>query len=103
MAGGVFLVVNPQTKADKLQFILADSGARILLTDGHLAKEFMPVLPQASALVAILASGKLPDGWPIEAFDAVLAATEDRGVAQDVIPLDLAALIYTSGSTGNPK
>jgi amino acid adenylation domain-containing protein len=103
MAGGVFLVINPQTKADKLEFILADSGARILLTDGHLAKEFMPVLAKPSALVAILASGQLPDGSAIEAFDAVLAATDATDVAHEAIPLDLAALIYTSGSTGNPK
>ena len=38
LAGGVFLLVNPQTKADKLAFILDDSGARLLLTDAHLAK-----------------------------------------------------------------
>ena len=35
LAGGVFLMINPQTKADKLNYILADSEAVVLLTDTH--------------------------------------------------------------------
>jgi long-chain acyl-CoA synthetase len=103
LAGGVFLLVNPQTKADKIEFILSDSGARVLLTDGHLAREFVPVLSRAAQLVAVIASGSLPRYPPIEAFDEVLQSSEADVAADDVIPLDLAALIYTSGSTGNPK
>ena len=38
LAGGVFVVVNPQTKADKLAYILTDSEARFLLTQEHLAQ-----------------------------------------------------------------
>lgn len=103
MAGGTFLVVNPQTKADKLEFILQDSGALLLLTDGHLAKEFLPALPRANQLKGVICSGTLPAGQDIEAFDAVVQQGEPRVDPTDVIPLDLAALIYTSGSTGNPK
>jgi len=44
LAGGVFLVINPQTKPDKLAFILDDSDAAVLLTDSHLATSFGPVL-----------------------------------------------------------
>lgn len=103
LAGGTFLVVNPQTKADKLQFILDDSGARFLLTDGHLAKEFLPVLPQARGLVGVICSGQVPDGHEIEEFTATVRAAQPLAAPSEVIPLDLAALIYTSGSTGNPK
>ena len=31
LAGGVFVVVNPQTKKDKLKFVLNDCSARILI------------------------------------------------------------------------
>lgn len=103
LAGGTFLVVNPQTKADKLEFILDDSGARLLLTDGHLAKEFLPVLPQAKKLSGVICSGAVPDGHAIESFDQVVGSAASLGQSGGVIPLDLAALIYTSGSTGNPK
>jgi len=103
LAGGVFSIVNPQTKADKLEFILNDSGARVLLTDGHLAKEFVPALPLVRHPLTVIASGQLPAGLAIEAFDEVVRGTSPGVAAQEVIPLDLAALIYTSGSTGNPK
>ena len=102
-AGGVFLVINPQTKADKLEFIVRDSAATILLSDGHLAPVLIPVLAAVSTLKAVICSGKtFAADVAVEIFDDVLksAPVEPAG---DVIPLDLAALIYTSGSTGNPK
>jgi long-chain acyl-CoA synthetase len=103
LAGGVFLMVNPQTKSDKLEFILNDSGAKLLLTDGHLAKEFLPVLARASTLAGVVCSGQVPSGQGIEDFGEVVRGSQPLAAASGVIPLDLAALIYTSGSTGNPK
>ena len=38
LAGGVFVVVNPQTKEDKLAYILQDSDAAILVTEGSIAR-----------------------------------------------------------------
>src|SRR5215469_14082352 len=35
-AGGVFVIVNPQTKSDKLAYIVEKSQAAILVTDQHL-------------------------------------------------------------------
>ena len=105
LAGGVFCIVNPQTKADKLEFILNDSGARILLTDGHLAKDFLPALPLVRQALTVIASGQMPakPGPSIEAFDEVVSNTPPGEATREIIPLDLSALIYTSGSTGNPK
>lgn len=106
IAGGAFILVNPQTKTDKLQFILRDSGARLLISDGHLANVFLPVLPAADALAYVICSGELPatrPGKPIEPFDEAICRRTDAGHSAPTIPLDLAALIYTSGSTGNPK
>lgn len=103
MAGGVFLVINPQTKADKLEFILDDSDAKLLITDGHLAPVFAPLLAKLPKLAGVICSGQPPAGAQIDMFDAVLRDTAPLAVPVFVIPLDLAALIYTSGSTGNPK
>ena len=103
LAGGVFLVVNPQTKADKLEFILNDSDARFLLTDSHLANTFVPLLPQLVNLICTICSGKALDQPGIEFFDGVLVTADNTTPAEINNPLDLAALIYTSGSTGNPK
>lgn len=105
LAGGVMLVVNPQTKSDKLEFILNDCDAKILLTDGHLANVFIPTLSRLKKLPSVICSGKLPHqaNVNIEAFDDMAEKSAPLTVHQPVIALDLAALIYTSGSTGNPK
>jgi amino acid adenylation domain-containing protein len=103
IAGGVFLVVNPQTKADKLAFILEDSGARVLVSDAHLTKEYSIALAQLRFPPTLIRSGKADVAEPGEAFDDVIAATAPETRRAATIPLDLAALIYTSGSTGNPK
>ena len=102
IAGGVFLIVNPQTKADKLAFILDDSGAKFLLSDAHLAKEYGAALAHARERPAAIVSGEPGDG--AESLDTVVASAAPLAErAATTIPLDLAALIYTSGSTGNPK
>ncbi len=110
LAGGVFLVINPQTKPDKLAFILDDSDAAVLLTDSHLATSFGPVLASAHKLGCVICSGKWPvpaptgkSSAPVEPFDDVLRDSAPLVRPDAVIPNDLAALIYTSGSTGNPK
>jgi long-chain acyl-CoA synthetase len=103
IAGGVFVIVNPQTKTDKLAFILRDSDARILLTEPNLLRVFTSVaemLPKLKVLCAFEAK-ILPTG--VENMDDALANMPIKPPLQSTISLDLAALIYTSGSTGEPK
>src|SRR5690554_5985605 len=55
-AGAVFMVVNPQTKEDKLEYVLADSGASALLSDARLtalAEKVAPRVPSLRALVRV--------------------------------------------------
>ncbi len=107
MAGGVFLVINPQTKQDKLHFILEDSGASILISDSHLAGSYIPGTKNLPDLKAVISSGELPetdngDLLPFS-FEELVEEAEPLVEPVPVIPNDLAALIYTSGSTGFPK
>jgi len=107
LAGGVFLVVNPQTKADKLAYVLNDSGATLLATDGHLGKVFGPVLERVDIAHGVICSGRMPTrpkvATRIDSFDEILASTDPLLGTSGAISVDLAALIYTSGSTGDPK
>jgi long-chain acyl-CoA synthetase len=108
LAGGVFLVINPQTKADKLKFVLDDSDAKLLLTDVHLANVFIEAVEESSKLVAIISSGDISKlninlSIKVESFTSVVEQTKPLAQPVRVIPNDLAALIYTSGSTGFPK
>jgi long-chain acyl-CoA synthetase len=102
-AGGVFVLINAQTKSDKLAFILRDSDARVLLSEPHLARAFGPATEQLPAL-RVLCTAKsmtLPDG--VENLDDALANMPAILPPQSAITMDLAALIYTSGTTGFPK
>ena len=104
LAGAAFMVINPQTKADKLAYVLADSGARALVTDGRLARPLRDVVPEAPELTTIVQHGTLREDVPNSvAYEEVLGAADQPPRDPGVIPPDLAALVYTSGSTGNPK
>jgi amino acid adenylation domain-containing protein len=103
-AGGVFVVVNPQTKQDKLAYILRDCEAGILVTDSHLQRVFVPILEDNEFLTCVISSGRLKNSAEsgLIAFADALRhgrTFEEAGTIQK----DLAALIYTSGSTGEPK
>ena len=105
MAGGVFLIVNPQTKADKLQYILNDCSARLLISDAHLSQVFLSILDQVPSVQGVLCSGDPPktENPMVLPFEATLANIQPGKASDKMIAMDLAALIYTSGSTGNPK
>lgn len=107
--GCVFLVINHQTKQDKLAFIIEDSDAVILITDTSLKAQFLPILTSLDKLKHVIYSGEeiTLDQTPpqsLEGFDQALRqADETFQLAWPIIPTDLCSLIYTSGSTGNPK
>ena len=103
LAGGVFMVVNPQTKAGKLAFVLADSEAAVLVAEGRLQGTAADALRQAPSVrqVFVTKASEGPPQWPD--LDDALAATHGEPARPATIPNDLAALIYTSGTTGHPK
>ena len=106
LAGAAFMVVNPQTKADKLRYVLADAGASALLSDVRLAKIAVPVAAELDHLHTLVLDGdeRAVAEYPgAVSLAALLAEHPPEPLPSGVIPLDLAALVYTSGSTGNPK
>jgi amino acid adenylation domain-containing protein len=109
-ANAVASVISPQTRADKLAYLLRDCRPAAMIADAQLGAAFAEPASGASSLRTVLTFGIVPDRSPLRrlARHASLEATlaEDR---RDVAPprrcidVDLAALIYTSGSTGEPK
>ena len=85
-AGGVLAFVNSTTKADKLEYIVTNCGARAVLTDDLRA----PIVKACGSGAAVL--------------DAALEYPgPDTAPGRAGIDMDLAALIYTSGTMGKPK
>ncbi len=108
MTGAVFLIINPQIKSDKLQYILEDSGATMLITDAHLKNVFSEALNQINTVKNVYCSGNdnaiTIQNVNYHRFEEVVKANQDcLAYANNVLGNDLAALIYTSGSTGFPK
>jgi long-chain acyl-CoA synthetase len=103
LAGGVFVVVNPQTKEDKLLYVLDDCEAAVLLTEGSLTRTALAASSSAASVKAVIADSA-PEGVDgALVLDDVVSSSEPEPYARGTIPLDLSALIYTSGSTGFPK
>jgi acyl-CoA synthetase (AMP-forming)/AMP-acid ligase II len=108
LSGAAFLAINPQTKANKLQYILNDSGAKTLIAESTLSNELLQALPGTTTINEVIIAGstdKLKElsGTGITVYEEVITGKSTLKALPKIIPNDLAALIYTSGSTGFPK
>jgi amino acid adenylation domain-containing protein len=115
-ASGIFVVVNPEVKGDKLSYIINDCEARILVTGWrNLSAVEAEVAHTASLRHIILVDSAGPmdvkvtfpaiaaAGKRVHTLDELLAAHPVSLPSNANIDVDLASLIYTSGSTGSPK
>jgi len=106
-AGAVFMPVNPQTKVEKLTYLLNDSEARALISHGAFAEILDQSVSQAPSIVSLVVvdpkSSQELAGRKVQAFAAAVAQHSIALVAPATIDQDLASIIYTSGSTGEPK
>jgi amino acid adenylation domain-containing protein len=86
-AGAAYVPVDPRFPADRLQFMLADSGVAALIATEDTAARFD--LPASLAVIDLAA--------------AALDGLEAADLANNAVPEDIAYVIYTSGSTGRPN
>ena len=89
---------------DALEFRLADSGARALITDTTSLERIAPIrarLPQLACLFVIDGAGS-EAGSSVD-FRRAMEAASDRFTPVDTLAEDPAIIIYTSGTTGQPK
>lgn len=101
-AGGVFSVLNPSTKADKLAWVLNDCEASVLVTQASLLHVARRAAAQVRSLRGIVVVDGDSQGVCLGWVD-FMAAADGSPVAAQGIDIDLAMLVYTSGSTGTPK
>ncbi|HLL48554.1 MAG TPA: condensation domain-containing protein, partial [Longimicrobiaceae bacterium] len=87
-AGGAYVPLDPGLPAERLAWMLADSGARVLLTRGGI----QAALPPHGARTVC-----------VEAEAERIAAERADDPAGGAGPGSAAYVIYTSGSTGTPK
>ncbi|HWU86344.1 MAG TPA: AMP-binding protein [Kofleriaceae bacterium] len=109
-ADAVVSIVHPQTKVDKLAYLLSDCRARALIADQRLESIYAPAARRSPHLTAVISIGldeaarvRLADLPGLVAWDHVVRPGERRPPPRRALDIDLAAIIYTSGSTGEPK
>ncbi|MFJ8593552.1 non-ribosomal peptide synthase/polyketide synthase [Streptomyces sp. NPDC093598] len=94
--GGVYVPLDGRAPRERLRRMLAEAGARLLLTDVEWERTAGEALPDGTVLrVDELLAGALPDA------DGDVAA--DVPAARPVHPDNVQYLMFTSGSTGTPK
>ncbi|WP_343834693.1 amino acid adenylation domain-containing protein, partial [Bacillus horti] len=92
-AGGAYLPIDPDFPADRVQYMLDDSQARIVLTNSNhfnWVNDLVSMSGDKGSTVVSLDQG--------EYLKEESRDLDDHGDSQD-----LAYVIYTSGSTGKPK
>jgi fatty-acyl-CoA synthase len=121
-ANAVIVPVNPMNKTVEIDYLAADSGARVAIIGGDLIDVFAPLIGGALAHVIVADYGdELPEDTPY-ALPACIAQSAAEVPAElgwhiwqeaidcatppgvmTVGPDDLMILPYTSGTTGKPK
>ncbi len=90
-AGGAYLPLDPAYPPERLAFMLADAGARVLVTQSGLM-ERLPEIAAAHVHVVRL-----------DADQASIGQQPGTAPRLNLDPQHPAYVIYTSGSTGSPK
>jgi amino acid adenylation domain-containing protein len=89
-AGGAYVAIDATYPAERRRFMLADSAARLVLSDGLLAKDEADSPGWDRADIEIIDIERIPPA-------------ADAPAPSGVAPHHLAYLLFTSGSTGTPK
>ncbi|KAL4951400.1 hypothetical protein BDW69DRAFT_186434 [Aspergillus filifer] len=87
-AGGVVVSINPKHPTQRLEHIIRDINAKVMLTSEQYSSRFMTMVSHVLVMDELLLSSLPSRAAP---------------PATDVSPDNAAFIIYTSGSTGLPK
>jgi len=103
IAGGAFTFVNPQTKAEKLSYILNNSEAKFLVAEAHSAGVAARAVAEAASVRHVYATAGSAVPPEFSDLGETMRASAPEPKTASTTPEDLAALVYTSGTTGEPK
>jgi crotonobetaine/carnitine-CoA ligase len=112
--GAIQVPINTAYKGEFLRHVLADSGARVVVTQASLAARVTEVcvdtaaresLPELAAVVVVGPTDGVDIGLPATVWESLLAAggSDPPPAAAEARASDLACFIYTAGTTGPSK
>lgn len=90
-AGGVYMPLDSHFPEDRLSYMIADAGARLILSEGSLAQETLPHF-EGEVMTTVQA-------WDVMTSEKAFSFAS----SEKPQPHDAFIILYTSGSTGRPK
>ena len=97
-AGGIVVPMNPQYRSREISHLLADSGAKAVVTLPDLVEQVQEVRDETDVDTVVSVGVDIEGATEFESFLA-----DDERPVQDRADDDVAVQPYTSGTTGRPK
>ena len=105
-AGGVFIILNGSLKSIKLNYIIKDSGSKVMIIQSS-KKDIINDLESEIALIWFgqKENNEQKNNYYLDDLfkDTLTESDILKQRKSEIVDYDLATLIYTSGSTGEPK
>ncbi|KAJ5286944.1 hypothetical protein N7478_002630 [Penicillium angulare] len=98
-AGGAFCPLNTDAPPERIEFILQDVAASVMITQGTLATR----VPRNVSVTVINTDGILETVDEDEKYQEEGQRATNPYLYSEILPSNLAYVMYTSGSTGRPK
>lgn len=97
--GAANAIINFRLAADELDYVLNDSGAKVLIVGAEFKPSIDKIRDKLDHVEHVISV--TPEGD--DEYEAMLEAATPTGRADDVDPGDVAIIMYSSGTTGRPK
>jgi acyl-CoA synthetase (AMP-forming)/AMP-acid ligase II len=99
--GAANAIINFRLAADELDYVLNDSGAKVLIVGTDLKPAIDKIRDKLGGVEHVIEV--TPDGAEGDEYEAVLASATPVGRGADVESDDVCIVMYSSGTTGRPK
>src|SRR3954471_18170033 len=99
--GAANAIINFRLAADELDYVLNDSGAKILIVGAELKPGVDKIRDKLTNVEHVITV--TPEGGHGDEYEALLADATSVGRSDDVEPDDVCIIMYSSGTTGRPK